>query len=271
MGETVMVRDVPMYIEQYGEQNEQAIVLLHGFTGSTKTWDEVVRSLQETYHVIVVDLLGHGQTAAPKYSERYSMEQQVQDLNALFTQLQLENFILLGYSMGGRVALSYALSYPNDVRQLILESASPGLRTEEERLARRTADAKLAARIVEGGIEAFVNFWEEIPLFQSQKKLAENVQEHVRQERLAQRPDGLANSLKGVGTGSQPSNWGKLSTLQMPVLFVTGALDEKFVKIAEQMQNEIQHAVHETVPNVGHAIHVENPQLFVTIIKKHIF
>ncbi|MFP3499098.1 alpha/beta fold hydrolase, partial [Pseudomonas sp. SIMBA_059] len=84
-------------------------------------------------------------------------------LHELFNELQLSNFTLLGYSLGGRVALSYVAKYPDEIKHLILESASPGLKTEQERQARRNSDEKLANEILQNGLQSFVDKWENIP------------------------------------------------------------------------------------------------------------
>lgn len=266
----MIIEGYELYYEHRGDSNLPLVVCLHGFTGSTATWNAVSTHVQNDVQMIAVDLMGHGHTESPEALEDYTMERQLTILEAFFNQLQLTSFTLLGYSMGGRIALSYALAYPHRVKQLILESSSPGLRTTEERRKRRTNDALLAERIEREGMKSFVEFWENIPLFASQKRLPEAIQQQLRLERLSQRPEGLANSLKGVGTGSQPSNWDKLSTLTMPVLLITGELDEKFVLISREMKKQIQNSEQIIVEDVGHAIHVENPSLFATIVKKHI-
>lgn len=264
----VTVRGVTYQVEQFREAKEQAIVLLHGFTGSTKTWHELAGQLKDK-RVVLIDLLGHGATAIPEDTSRYAMEQQVEDLHELFAALGLDSFILLGYSMGGRVALAYANAYPEKIKALILESASPGLETAEEQLERRERDSALAQKIVQNGMESFVNSWEAIPLFASQKLLPAVVRERVRSERLAQSPEGLAGSLNGMGTGAQQSYWEQLEVLEVPVLLVTGCLDEKFIAIGRRMAERIKRAQHVTL-HAGHAIHVEKPVEFATIIKKYI-
>ncbi|KGR78411.1 2-succinyl-6-hydroxy-2,4-cyclohexadiene-1-carboxylate synthase [Ureibacillus sinduriensis] len=245
---------------------EQTIVMLHGFTGSTATWEDVAISITD-YRIVAIDLIGHGQTGSPLETAAYTMEEQILQLNEILQQLDLHKVILLGYSMGGRVALSYAKSYPDRVAQLILESASPGLKTEGERALRRSSDESLADRIQTYGIEDFVNKWENIPLFASQKRLPPDVQQKVRKERLAQSEIGLANSLRRMGTGAQTSLWPYLEQLSMPVTLITGDLDEKFCNIAGEMQALLPSAQHTIVKNVGHAIHVENPEQFATIVK----
>ncbi len=145
---------------------------------------------------IAVDLTGHGKSTIPEDIDRYSMDQQVEDLEELFTELSLDQFILVGYSMGGRVALAYTVRHSKRVSSLILESSSPGLKTKVEREERQVADRQLAERILTDGLPAFIDFWGNIPLFASQKTLSEEKQLAVRNERLSQSEIGLANSLR---------------------------------------------------------------------------
>lgn len=265
-----VLNDCEIFAEQWHETAQKTIVLLHGFTGSTKTWYHVVKQVPAEFRIIAVDLIGHGQSDAPEEVMKYSMQSQTELLEALFQHLQLEKFYLLGYSMGGRVALSYAVRYPHRIEQLLLESASPGLTLEEERSARKRADEALAEKIMQNGVPSFVEKWGNIPLFASQKQLPQKVQQEIREERLSQRAIGLANSLRGMGTGVMPTLWKALTTLDMPVTLITGALDEKFIKLNEQMVKLLPQATHMTIPKVGHAIHVENPTKFATIVKETI-
>jgi 2-succinyl-6-hydroxy-2,4-cyclohexadiene-1-carboxylate synthase len=168
--------------------------------------------------------------------------------------------------MGGRLALTFAVNYPEKVRKLILESASPGLRTEAERHERRVQDNKLSEKIRQEGIKNFIDYWENIPLFQSQKSLPEKIRTRIRSQRLANSIDGLANSLNGMGTGVQPSWWDELAHLEMPVLLITGNLDQKFCRIAEEMSKILPNVKWKTAEDAGHAIHVEKPELFGTIV-----
>lgn len=262
------IKDIDVHYEYVNNSASETIVLLHGFTGSLHTWDEVLQEMPKSLNFVLVDLIGHGETDAPADVASYTMESQIDVLHGLCTVLQLPSFYLLGYSMGGRVALSYTVSYPEMVKQLILESASPGLDDEEARHARTIADEKLADKIEIHGIANFVSDWENIPLFASQKRLPEQKQKLIREERLHQKALGLANSLRGMGTGVMPSVWHALPNLSMPITLVTGGLDKKFITLAEKMVACNQNIRHITTSNVGHAIHVENPQKFATIVKE---
>lgn len=264
----VSIEKLDYYVEILNENQFPVIVFLHGFTGSTKTWGKVAAALPG-YKIVLVDLLGHGRTTVPEDASRSVMELQVRDLKLLFSRLGLASFTLAGYSMGGRTALAYAAEYPESVDALILESASPGLKRAAERLERQQRDSELALKILANGIHSFVQKWENIPLFESQKKLPSKVQEEIRAERLAQQPLGLANSLIGMGTGSQPSYWSKLKDLAIPVLLITGSLDLKFDAIAKEMHKAFPQAKHKIV-EAGHAIHVEKPAEFATIVDEYL-
>jgi 2-succinyl-6-hydroxy-2,4-cyclohexadiene-1-carboxylate synthase len=266
---SLMIRGLETHIDIWNKNGIHTLVALHGFTGSTATWHNLAQALPHV-RVIAIDLIGHGQTAIPQHSQRFSMEEQLQDLEEIFCQLHVENFTLLGYSMGGRIALSYALAYPNRIRQLILESASPGLRTVEERKERCERDEALAQKILINGLESFVNVWEEIPLFATQHRLPQSVRQAIRAERLSQKEEGLAGSLRGIGTGTQPSNWARLAQLEIPVLLITGSLDGKFCEIALEMKALLNTVRHITVNDAGHAIHVENPAEFATIVEEYL-
>jgi 2-succinyl-6-hydroxy-2,4-cyclohexadiene-1-carboxylate synthase len=242
------------------------LLLLHGFTGDSSTWTPFCPTWGKHSKLIIPDIIGHGETESPVDVNRYNIESSAKDLLKLLDRLEIEQTDLLGYSMGGRLALTFAILYPERVRKLILESASPGLKTEEERMQRRMKDGELANFINDQGIESFVNYWEGISLFSTMKNLPEPIQESIREQRLANNPKGLANSLLGMGTGSQPSCWEKINLLKCEVLLLAGSLDEKFCEIAERMQKEMKKASWMVINDSGHAIHVEQKEKFDTIV-----
>lgn len=245
----------------------QALVLLHGFTGSSETWQPFIDAWKEEFQVVTIDLPGHGKTMG---ESNLSMSDVCRHLTLLLAHLSIEKCHLLGYSMGGRTALSFAMWYPLYVDSLLLESASPGLRTTKEQLERVEKDTKLAERIRRDGVEEFVDFWEAIPLFSTQQKLPQRLQQRIREERLQQSVEGLATSLTSVGTGTQPSWWSALRKVKQPVCLIVGKDDEKFVQINDQMAKEFVHSECYLVPNAGHAVHIEQPDDFAHIVQRFI-
>ncbi|MBL8134473.1 MAG: 2-succinyl-6-hydroxy-2,4-cyclohexadiene-1-carboxylate synthase [Anaerolineae bacterium] len=245
-----------VHITGHGEP----LVLLHGFTGSSKSWGPHVPLFSGSYAVVTIDLLGHGETTSPADPARYEITRAAADLHSLLRACGIDAPHLLGYSMGGRLALCYALQHP--VTSLVLESASPGLVSEEDRAARRESDERLAAQIEQDGVPAFVDTWEKLPLFAAQAALSDDVRARQRQQRLSNNPTGLANSLRGMGVGVQPGFWGRLSALDAPTLLLVGALDAKFVPIAQAMAGKMRSARLAVIPGAGHAPHLEQPASF---------
>jgi 2-succinyl-6-hydroxy-2,4-cyclohexadiene-1-carboxylate synthase len=260
----VLVDGIRFHLEVTGEGFP--LVLLHGFTGDSSTWASFFDRWGSHSRLIVPDIIGHGRTESPEGLKHYQIEAMAHSLNTILDQMGVEQIDLLGYSMGGRLALTFAMIFPNRVRKLILESSSPGLKTASEREFRRMNDAKLAKFIIDEGVKSFVDYWEDISLFQTMKRLPASVQNKIRVQRLKNSPQGLANSLLGMGTGSQPSWWKELSGLSCEVLLLTGEEDLKFGHIAEAMSVRIKNAKWMVVENSGHAIHVEEPEKFGTIV-----
>ncbi|HUY76982.1 MAG TPA: 2-succinyl-6-hydroxy-2,4-cyclohexadiene-1-carboxylate synthase [Ktedonobacterales bacterium] len=250
-------------------QAAQTLVLLHGFTGSAAGWGAHLDAFAATgLRVIALDMLGHGASDAPTDPRRYAIEHCHDDILAALTALGVAPGVatLLGYSMGGRIALYTALRSPGGFRRLILESASPGLADADERVARRASDEALADRIERDGVPAFVDDWERLPLFASQRALPPERQQALRAQRLGNTPLGLANSLRGVGTGAQPALHNQLPTLALPTLVIAGALDTKYDAIARRMADALPHARLAIVPNAGHAVHFERPAAFDALV-----
>jgi 2-succinyl-6-hydroxy-2,4-cyclohexadiene-1-carboxylate synthase len=260
----VKVNNLIYHVEVCGEGFP--LLLLHGFTGDASTWTPFCPVWGKHSKLIIPDIIGHGKTDSPEDINYYQIESAAKDLILLLDQLEIDQIDLLGYSMGGRLALTLAILYPERVRKLILESASPGLKTDEERMLRRMKDEELANFIKDQGIMSFVNYWEAIPLFSTMSSLPNSIKESIREQRLSNNAQGLTNSLLGMGTGSQPSWWGKLDGLGCEVLLLTGEKDEKFCKIAKRMLDNMQNASWIVINDGGHAIHVEQKEKFDTIV-----
>lgn len=262
----IKVNDISLFVSIKGEG--EPLLLLHGFTGSHKSWSNYVDQWSKQYRVIAVDIIGHGFSECPLDPRRYSMEHAVQDITALLDKLQLSKVHIVGYSMGGRIALSYAILQSARVNKLIIESGSPGLESSEQAKQRVIADEALARKIEQEGIQEFINYWENIPLFHSLRQCSEQVQQSIREQRLYNDPLGLANSLRGMGTGAQPSWWDKLDQLHIATLLICGEQDEKFVAIATRMNKLLPNSSYAEVSNSGHLVHVEQPLIFDKIVRE---
>lgn len=238
--------------------------LFHGFTGSANAWGTtVLNGLAEAgVEPIALDLPGHGENAGRSDPVDFTLDGALGRIAVGVAGAR----VVVGYSMGGRLALHHALRPNGDVRRLVLESASPGLAGGDERESRRQRDAALAGRIVELGIEAFVREWEALPLFSSQRRLPTDVRSAHRSRRLSNDPASLAAALRGLGAGTLPSLWDRLGELRVPVLLLAGELDEKFVEIGARMERALPDARLEVVAGAGHAVHLERPEAWLDLV-----
>ncbi|UXU83092.1 2-succinyl-6-hydroxy-2,4-cyclohexadiene-1-carboxylate synthase [Mammaliicoccus sciuri] len=248
------------------DEHKPSIILLHGFISDHTSFHLVERTLsKQGLNVITIDLPGHGHDES-SYDDIWSMDFIVSKIKEVIDYLELKKVYLHGYSMGGRVALSFAVQYPELLNGLILESASPGLKDPSEKQNRIEVDHNRAVRIQEIGLHQFVEEWSKLPLFNSQSILSTGERDRIKQMRLSQNPNGLSKALKDYGTGSQPSNWHHLNTMNVPTCIIVGQKDEKFIQIGKQMNESIKNSKFYIVNDAGHTIHVEQPSKFDTII-----
>lgn len=233
-----------------------ALVFLHGFTHTGASWGPVRGALGERYRAWAPDIRGHGQASE---LTPVDLTHVIDDVSAGAPQ----SFTLVGYSMGGRIALHVALALSDRVNRLILIGASPGIADPAERSARREADARLADRIEAMRIEQFAAEWARTPVLAG---LPPEAARAVHADRLRNRPVGLARALRGLGTGSLPSLWPRLRELTIPVTLVAGGRDEKFSALAEEMAAQIPAGRVQIVPSAGHAVHLEAPGALGTLV-----
>lgn len=249
----------------WGQPSTEAWLFLHGFMGSQQDFVPIAAALPG--YRISLNLLGFGAQAPTIPSERLTMAAQIEDLVNLLTQLNVQKVNLVGYSMGGRLALGFALARPNLVNQLYLESTTAGIADVKQRLKRQAHDQQLAENLRCNDLTQFVDHWEQLPLFASQQYLPQVQRQRMRRQRLAQNPLNLAHSLEKMGTGSQPNFWPQLSQLSMKVELITGQLDAKFNRIGKILQQAIPNLNWTVVPKVGHNVHFEAPEAFTAILK----
>ena len=264
-------------------QTPDPIVLLHGFTGSAEAMNRLSEGLREklseglsdgsdegligTLRVFAIDLPGHGNAATPHAIEHFSMQATVSHLWDALDALGVERASLVGYSMGGRVALSAAVACPKRVAKVVCIGASPGIADPIERNKRKLADEALANSILSDGVEQFIDAWLSQPLFATlAQRLSPADFQATREQRLANSPEGLALSLRGIGTGAMEPLHEPLADADFPCLWIAGAEDAKFAAIAEEMSKAMPKGSHALIPDAGHSVHLENPAATLSAI-----
>jgi 2-succinyl-6-hydroxy-2,4-cyclohexadiene-1-carboxylate synthase len=233
-----------------------SVVLLHGFTNTGHSWDRVIDALPDGADALAPDIRGHGDASAQR---PVTLEAVIDDID----RLAPDPFTLVGYSMGGRIALHVAFALPDRVQRLVLIGASPGLKTATARAERRASDAKLAERAENETIERFAGRWADMPMLADQPAA---IREAADADRRRNDPASLAAALRGLGTGTLPSLWSRLGSLEVPVTLVVGERDTKYREIAARMAEEMHGAEVVIVPGAGHAVHAEAPAAVADVI-----
>jgi 2-succinyl-6-hydroxy-2,4-cyclohexadiene-1-carboxylate synthase len=241
-----------------------AVLLLHGFTGTGASFDALALDLREAgFRTLAPDLLGHGASDAPSDPARHDVARQAADLAVVLRDRDAVPAAVVGYSFGGRVALRLALDAPDLVTTLVLIGSGPGIADPAERARRRAVDEDLALSIERDGVAAFVDRWEALPLFASEEALPAGMRARRREERLAQRPEGLAASIRGAGQGAQEPLLDRLGALRPPTLLIAGSIDTLAVARARATADAAPSGRVEVlvVDGAGHAAHLAAPDV----------
>lgn len=256
----IVVEGMRYHVERAG--TGPPLVLLHGFTGSTRTWARLIPLFANQFTTIAVDLPGHGRSDSPEDLGRYRLDRFADDLAAILDRLGVSRTAMLGYSLGGRAAMRFGVRHPSRLAALVLESASGGITDDAERAARVAADMALADSIERDGITAFVDRWERLPLWDSQASMPATRRAWLRAQRLANNPRGLANSLRAAGAGADPPVFDRLAAIAVPTLVVVGRLDDKYLEQGAQVVTSFPFGRIKILDYVGHAPHFESPESF---------
>jgi 2-succinyl-6-hydroxy-2,4-cyclohexadiene-1-carboxylate synthase len=235
------------------------LTALHGFTETDESWSEALQPLGCELRCPL--LPGHGWRPCPAATTVPSVAAE------LAAQLP-PNSDVLGYSMGGRIALQLALDHPARVRRLVLLSSTAGLSDVTERTRRAKHDSHYAEVLIEDGIGPFVSWWESNPALKPAQPYSRNKIHQLRCLRLNQSPMGLAHALLYLGAGVMPNLWPRLGELRMPVLLMAGAGDQRYAQIMRDMAAHIPQARLEIIDSCGHAIHREQPEAMLSILRE---
>lgn len=261
--------DLAVY--EHGPASGVPVVVLHGFTGAAQAMEPLTERLAAGLDARIVcpDLVGHGRSEAPDDLDLYRVEAMAAQVAAVADALDCDTFHLVGYSMGGRIALTLGCTAPRRLRSLCLIGATAGIADHDERQRRVKADRARAERLAEN-FEAFVDEWMADPLFAGQAALGDAYLQAARAQRLASNPAGLARSLIAGGTGSMTPLHGRLAVCDPPTLLVVGARDTKFCTIAEQLAQALPSASVAAIEGAGHAAHLEQPDTTAAAITEFI-
>lgn len=231
------------------------LVVLHGFTQTHHHGHRLAlglaRRLDPTPDVALVDLPGHGLSSGDRTT--------IADAGRIARLAGRGTYV--GYSMGGRFAVAAALEQPELVERLVLIGATAGISDDVDRAERRAADEDRARRLDDIGVDQFVDEWLTAPLFAGLPDDPVGLA-HRRRNGAA----GLAHSLRTSGTGVQVPLWDRLPEISAPTLVVAGADDHKFTAIGRRLADAVAEGTFASVPDAGHAAHIEAPRATADLI-----
>ncbi len=235
------------------------LVLLHGFTQTSRSWSPVLAALGDgRYKPVAPDIRGHGDAGDRR---PIGFAEVVGDVLAAAGD---GPFTLVGYSQGGRVALHVALAAPERVTRLVLVSTTAGIEDDGDRAARLAADEVLATRMEGQGIEVAARAWAAQALFGGQTDAVSTL---AHEDRLRNDPVNLAAALRGIGTGRMEPLWDRLGALTMPAAVLVGERDLKFVDLGRRLADGLPDASFTVVPGAGHALPLEAPEAIAAALR----
>jgi 2-succinyl-6-hydroxy-2,4-cyclohexadiene-1-carboxylate synthase len=220
------------------------VTFVPGFMQRGEAWEPVAGALEERYRVRCLDFA------------TWTFEERIEEIPA--------GDAVVGYSMGGRIALHAALREPRAFRSLALVGVSAGVENGAER---RRQDEKLASWIERHTIEEVVERWESQAVFAGQP---DELRERQRPGRLSHDPLLLAKLLRSAGQGATPPVWDRLHELRCQVLLIAGEHDERYVEAAHRMASLIPDGSVRIVPGAGHAPQLERPLLVAELLDEHL-
>lgn len=278
------------------------IVLVHGFSQSSETWQEVAPLFTKARLVYALDLVGHGGSQVPGQAAPYLLARQADALLSFVQFARLDSAqggeaatdqmresvgdptacakaVVVGYSLGGRILVEAATSNPErfvrEIDTVVLESAGLGMPSEQERIAAAQKDHACAQRLREGGLVRFMNWWERQPVFATQNDLDEETRSQLRADRLANDEEALARTFEYAGQHCMPSIDKTFDAAQyliqagVGVGYITGQRDKKYSMLAKLIRTNqaLESFYTEIIPGVGHNVHLEDPYAFAGMVE----
>jgi 2-succinyl-6-hydroxy-2,4-cyclohexadiene-1-carboxylate synthase len=236
--------------------SSRPLVCLHGFLGAPSTWDSVEKLIDMSPIANRLILPGHGRDPWFPFGAA-DFDASVDALAAKI--LERDPVVLLGYSMGARIALALALRHPKKIASAILIGVDAGIEDEAMRAERIAWEDAWAERAANEGIEAFASAWENLPIFDSQKNLSASVRAQLRAQRTSHTSLGISWAMRALGLGRMPSLGRLLEQTDVPLTLMTGALDAKFTAKSRAIALRAKNANAVIVENVGHNVALEAP------------
>jgi len=239
------------------------ILFLHGFSGSSDCWKNIRREIN--LPTIAIDIPGHNKSYFLNLNEDYNYKDFRTELFLILNEINVKKVHLLGYSMGGRLAISFTQKYPELVKSLILESSTLGLVSHDEKEIQIEKDNELL-NIINNSMTDFITHWSQNPLFLNQEKRNSEDFNKLNNNRLKHNKEQLSKSLSSFTKANMPAFIEAFATFDCPVFLINGKDDTKYIKINRDMMKIHKKAKQFIINNSSHNVHLENKKDFIDTI-----
>ncbi len=256
----IEIHDIKWHRIKFGKPENPAIIFLHGFMGSSEDWQPIINRFSNSHYCIAYDLPGHGNSSVESHNEFYGIENTISSLKRELEKNEINDFVLVGYSMGGRIALSFAIKYPELIRKLVLVSASPGIESASLREVRIKVDNEIAEKIESMDMHSFLKLWYSAPIFVGINQTS--LFGKLISRREYNNKQCLIKSLEYAGTGRMTPLWDEIKTFNKPVMLISGERDIKYGLIHDKMQELFPNSVSYIIKDSAHIVHLEQPKEF---------
>lgn len=258
---------MPLYKQQQGCTDKPTLVFLHGFLGCCEDWNETINLLKDDFNCIALDLPGHGNSVTVSSPLNDGFNHCHELIKDMLDELDIEQYVLIGYSLGGRIALDYARTQNDQrLRKLVLESSHIGLLNDHDKERRFMEDHSWAKTFATQSILETLFDWYEQDIFSD---LSDHKKEKFINKRAHNYGVPLANMLLATSLGKQQCALPYLKETTLPIYYCVGERDKKFKGVAHQLEN-LPHISVTEFSKAGHNIHQENVQHFVQFLSQNL-
>ena len=249
-----------LYTRHIGDPRRPAILMLHGLFGDNTDWDFLIDFLKNNFYIIAVDLPGHGSSSIQTHTTfKEAIDNLHQELN-----LSKHQPSIIGYSMGGRIAMGLKCQYPGSYHHLIIESAHFGLVSEQEKLNRLENDLKLLNNYTE--LNTFFKYWYGQKIFGELSKHQKYPQVLIK--RLNNNIENLKIAINNFSLGKQNFFAEQLNMFNQDICYIVGGNDQKYAAYGNGLANKFNHLQLKIISDASHMAHFEGPSIFAEIVNQ---
>ena len=257
-----------IFIREFNRSKDVPYFFLHGFTGSSDSWSNVIKKLNKYSYTI--DVPGHQKSYFKDLNSDYTINDWCYEFYIMLNELKINKLNLCGYSMGGRMAIAFANKFPDKINSLILESTSLGLNESEVRSERFYNDKALAENL-RLDLISFMNDWEGNILFKNQKERNKRAWEEQNKSRRLHDKNQLAHALEMFSPSNMPYYDKAFQEFNFPIYAINGSEDDKYIKLGREMTRLNKNVKQYIIRESGHNTHLENLDMFIDALNNNVY